>query len=106
MARPVTSSRPAPRRSGSARRRATNSELTIARCHSTGADPNRGRTNATTAQTRGATNDHGTGTRALGTSGTTMIIPSYIVTLWALLLVSCGPTVRLSVGVIYFELIF
>src|SRR5215470_17864271 len=34
-----------------------------------------------------------------------MIIPSYIVTLWALLFVSCGPTVAQSVAVFDFELI-
>src|SRR5262245_54879838 len=34
-----------------------------------------------------------------------MIIPSYLVTLWALLLVSCGPTVAQSVAVFDFELI-
>src|SRR5262249_25350117 len=59
----------------------------------------------TTAQARGATNDHGTGARALGPSGPIMIIPSYLVTLWALLLVSCGPTVAQSVAVFDFELI-
>src|SRR6516165_742275 len=78
---------------------------TIARCHSTCAVPNRGRTNATTAQVRGATNDHGTRARALGPSGPSMIIRSYLVTLWALLFVSCGPTVAQSVAVFDFELI-
>jgi hypothetical protein len=34
-----------------------------------------------------------------------MIIPSYLVTLWALLFVSCGPTVTQSVAVFDFELI-
>ena len=34
-----------------------------------------------------------------------MIIPSYLVTLWALLFVSCGPTVAQSVAVFDFELI-
>src|SRR2546430_9098682 len=34
--------------------------------------------------------------RALGPSGPTMIIRSYLVTLWALLFVSCGPTVAQS----------
>src|SRR5262249_58918340 len=34
-----------------------------------------------------------------------MITPSYIVTLWALLFVSCGPTVAQSVAVFDFELI-
>jgi hypothetical protein len=34
-----------------------------------------------------------------------MIIPSYLVTLWALLFVSCGPTVAQSVAVFEFELI-
>src|SRR5258708_16445085 len=34
-----------------------------------------------------------------------MIIPSYVMTLWALLLVSCGPTVAQSVAVFDFELI-
>src|SRR5215813_6414119 len=34
-----------------------------------------------------------------------MIIPSYIVTLWALLFLSCGPTVAQSVAVFDFELI-
>src|SRR5215475_14417084 len=78
---------------------------TIARCHPTGAVPNHGRTNAATAQARGATNDHGTGARALGSSGPSMIIRSYLVTLWALLFVSCGPTVAQSVAVFDFELI-
>jgi len=105
MARPVRSSRPAPRRSGSAARRATSSESTIARCHSTGAVPNRGRTNATTAQARAATNDHGTRAGALDPSEPTMIIPSYLVTLWALLFVGYGPTVAQPVAVFDFELI-
>src|SRR5262249_3469377 len=78
---------------------------TIARCHPTGAVPNHGRTNAATAQARGATNDHGTQARALGPSGPTMIIRSYLVTLWAVLFVSCGPTVAQSVAVFDFELI-
>ncbi len=34
-----------------------------------------------------------------------MIIRSYLVTLWALLFVSCGPTVAQSVAVFDFELI-
>ncbi len=34
-----------------------------------------------------------------------MIIPSYLVTLWTLLIVSCGPTVAQSVAVFDFELI-
>src|SRR5438128_11411699 len=34
-----------------------------------------------------------------------MIIPSYVMTLWALLFVSCGPTVAQSVAVFDFELI-
>ena len=34
-----------------------------------------------------------------------MIIPSYLVTLWALVFVSCGPTVAQSVAVFDFELI-
>jgi hypothetical protein len=34
-----------------------------------------------------------------------MIIPSYLVTLWALLFVSCGPIVAQSVAVFDFELI-
>src|SRR5438034_706831 len=34
-----------------------------------------------------------------------MIIPSYLVTLWAVLFVSCGPTVAQSVAVFDFELI-
>src|SRR5215813_9454393 len=34
-----------------------------------------------------------------------MIIPSYIVTLWALLFLSCGPTIAQSVAVFDFELI-
>jgi hypothetical protein len=34
-----------------------------------------------------------------------MIIPSYVVTLWALLFVGCGPTVAQSVAVFDFELI-
>jgi uncharacterized protein DUF2380 len=34
-----------------------------------------------------------------------MIIPSYLVTLWALLFVGCGPTVAQSVAVFDFELI-
>src|SRR5260370_16986543 len=34
-----------------------------------------------------------------------MIVPSYLVTLWALLFVSCGPTVAQSVAVFDFELI-
>jgi hypothetical protein len=34
-----------------------------------------------------------------------MIIPSYLVTLWALLFLSCGPTVAQSVAVFDFELI-
>src|SRR5262249_8304849 len=34
-----------------------------------------------------------------------MIIPSYVVTLWALLFASCGPTVAQSVAVFDFELI-
>src|SRR6266576_2526341 len=34
-----------------------------------------------------------------------MIIPSYLVTLWALLFVSCGPTAAQSVAVFDFELI-
>jgi hypothetical protein len=72
--------------------------------HSTGAVPNRGRTNATTAQTQGTTNDHGRA-RALGLSGRTMTIRSYLVTLWAVLCVSCGPTVAQSVAVFDFELI-
>ena len=38
-------------------------------------------------------------------SGPTMIIRSYLVTLWALLFVSCGPTVAQSVAVFDFELI-
>src|SRR5262249_62087342 len=58
--------------------------------------PKSGRTNAATAQARGATNDHGTQARALGSSGPTMIIRSYLVTLWAVLFVSCGPTVAQS----------
>src|SRR5215831_13762469 len=65
----------------------------------------RGRPNATTAQARGATNDHGTRARALGSSGPSMIIRSYLVTLWALLFVSCGPTVAQSIAVFDFELI-
>src|SRR5215471_1740026 len=105
MARPVRSSRTAPRRSGSAARRATSSGSTIARCHSTGAVPNRGRTNATTAQAWAATNDNGTRAGALDPSGPTMIIPSYLVTLWALLFVSWGPTVAQSVALFDFELI-
>ena len=64
-----------------------------------------GRTNAATAQARGATNDHGTRARALSSSGPSMIIRSYLVTLWALLLVSCGPTVAQSIAVFDFELI-
>jgi hypothetical protein len=93
------------RRSGSAARRATSRGSTIARCHSTGAVPNRGRTNATTAQARAATNDHGTRAGALDPSGPTMIFPSYLVTLGALLFVGCGPTVAQSVAVFDFELI-
>src|SRR5262245_26862549 len=42
---------------------------------------------------RETTNDHGTRARTLGPSGPTMISPSYLVTLWALLFVSCGSTV-------------
>jgi len=34
-----------------------------------------------------------------------MIIPSYLVTLWALLFVSCGPTAAQSVAIFDFELI-
>ena len=34
-----------------------------------------------------------------------MIVRSYLVTLWALLCVSCGPTVAQSVAVFDFELI-
>jgi hypothetical protein len=34
-----------------------------------------------------------------------MIIPSYLVMLWALLFVSCGPTIAQSVAVFDFELI-
>src|SRR6478672_1763502 len=49
--------------------------------------------------------DHGTRARALGPSGPTMIIRSCLVTLWALLFVSCGPTVAQSVAVFDFELI-
>src|SRR5262249_55965066 len=49
--------------------------------------------------------DHGTRARALGQSGPTMIIPSYLVTLWALVFVSCGPTVAQSVAVLDLELI-
>ena len=33
-----------------------------------------------------------------------MVIPSYLVTLWALLFVGCGPTVAQSVAVFDFEL--
>src|SRR5215472_12778180 len=98
-------SRAALPRSDSAARRVTSSGSTIARCHWASAVPNRGRTNAATAQARGTTTDHGTRARALGQSGPTMIIPSYLVTLWALLFVSCGPTVAQSVAVFDFELI-
>src|SRR6516162_2400474 len=101
----ATTSRAALPRSDSASRRVTSSGSTIARCHWASAVPNRGRTNAATAQARGTTNDHGTGARALGQSGPTMIIPSYLVTLWALVFVSCGPTVAQSVAVFDFELI-
>ena len=52
-----------------------------------------------------STNDPGTRARALGSSGLTMIIRSYVVTLCALLFVSCGPTVAQSVAVFDFELI-
>src|SRR5215831_8720843 len=89
-------SRAALPRSDSASRRVTSSGSTIARCHWASAVPNRGRTNAATAQARGTTNDHGTRARALGQSGPTMIIPSYLVTLWALVFVSCRPTVAQS----------
>ena len=41
----------------------------------------------------------------LGLSGRTMTIRSYLVTLWAVLCVSCGPTVAQSVAVFDFELI-
>src|SRR5262249_38731221 len=58
-----------------------------------------------TAEARGTTNDHGTRARALAPSGPTMIIRSYVVTLCALLFVSCGPTVAQSVAVFDFELI-
>ena len=78
---------------------------TIARCHSTCAARNRGRTNAATAQARGATNDYGTRARALSSSGPSMIIRSYLVTLWAVLFVGCGPTVAQSIAVFDFELI-
>src|SRR5262249_54172237 len=78
---------------------------TIAGCHSTSAVPNRGRTNAATAQARGATNGHGTRVRVLGPNGPTMIILSYLVTLVALLFVSSGPTLAQSVAVFDFELI-
>src|SRR5215472_5464593 len=98
-------SRAALPRSDSASRRVTSSGSTIARCHWASAVPNRGRTNAATAQARGTTNDHGTRARALGQSGPTRIIPSYLVTLWALVFVSCGPTVAQSVAVFDFELI-
>src|SRR5262249_25343256 len=84
-------------------RRVTSSGSTIARSHSTGAVPNRGQTNAATAQAPGTTNNHGA--RALGPSGPTMIIRSYLVILWALLFVSCGTTVAQSVAVFDFELI-
>src|SRR5262245_15315495 len=77
---------------------------TIARCHPTGVVPDRGRTNAATAQARGAKNDHETQARSLGPSGPSMIIRSYLVTLWAVLFVSCGPTVAQSVAVFDFEL--
>src|SRR5262245_51719562 len=40
-----------------------------------------------------------------GPSGPSMIIRSYLVTLWAVLFVSCGPTVAQSVAVFDFELI-
>src|SRR5262249_26809611 len=73
--------------------------------HLTGAVPNRGRANAATVQRRGTTDDHGTRARALGPSGLTMIIASYLMTLWAVLFVSCGPTVAQSVAVFDFELI-
>jgi hypothetical protein len=98
-------SRPALPRSDSASRRATNSGSTIARCHLIGAVTNRGLTNAATAQSRGNTNDHGTRTRALGPSGPTMIIRSYLMTLCEVLFVSCGPCVAQSVAVFDFELI-
>src|SRR5260370_41382126 len=78
---------------------------TIARSHSTGAGPNRGRTNARTVWARGAANDHGTKARALGPSGPTMIIRAYLVTLWAVLFVNCTPTVAQSVAAFDFELI-
>jgi hypothetical protein len=60
---------------------------------------------AAAAQAREATNDPGTRARALGSSGPTMTIRSYVVTLCALLFVSCGPTVAQSVAVFDFELI-
>ena len=80
-------------------------DVPLARCHSTGVVPNHGRTNVATAQARGPANDHGTRAQALGPSGPTMIVRSYLVTLWALLCVSCGPTVAQSVAVFDFELI-
>ena len=78
---------------------------TIARCYPTGVVPDRGRTNAATAQARGAKNDHETQARSLGPCGPSMIIRSYLVTLWVVLFVSCGPTVAQSVAVFDFELI-
>jgi hypothetical protein len=52
-----------------------------------------------------ASDEHGTQALALDPGGPTMIIPSYVMTLWALLFVSCGPTVAQSVAVFDFELI-
>src|ERR1700730_15324776 len=72
----ATTSRPALPRSDLASRQATSSGSTIARSHSTGAVPDRG-----------------------------LIIRPYLVKLWALLFVSCGPTVAQSVAVFDFELI-
>jgi hypothetical protein len=88
-----------PPKSGCAARRATSNASTIARYRPLCAVRSLGRTNAPTGQARGATNEHGTRARALGPSGPTMIIPSYVVTLWALLFVSCGPTAAQSVAV-------
>src|SRR5262245_44695860 len=105
MGKPITSSRPAPGRSGSAARRATSSGSTIARCRLTCAVRSRVRTNAPTAQTRGATNDRGSRAQTFRSSRPAMITPSYLVMVCALLLVSCGPALAQSVAVFDFELI-
>jgi Protein of unknown function (DUF2380) len=56
----------------------------------------------TPARPRGTTNDHGTRTRALTQP---IMIMRLCFVLWALLFVSCGPTVAQSVAVFDFELI-